>query len=102
MKTLEEQIAVMQHAAEGGDVMRTSVGNGSRMRIIDCTTFNWHDYDYDIVKEPEVLWVNKLLVAPLRYAYSGVRDAGAAAEQSGRPLEDFEYIAKRFVESPEE
>lgn len=49
MKTIEEQIKVMQHFADGGAI-EYSYPNSTAWRKIDCPTWDWNCYTYRIAK----------------------------------------------------
>ena len=64
MKTIKEQIEVMQHFDNGGKVKRMHK-RGLEVIIYDNKdhrarlSFNWNDYDYEIHKEVKPLFPNK-------------------------------------------
>lgn len=55
MKTLKEKIAVMQAFAEGKKIVVSSgeIKNSSA----SSPTWNWKECDYDVVKEPDIVYV---------------------------------------------
>ena len=62
MKTLKEQIKVMQAYADGKTIKKTlkyngAIANFSRKEELPQAVFNWSTYDYDIVEEPTVRFV---------------------------------------------
>ncbi len=60
MKTVQEQIVVMQAYADGKTVRRTNTIKGFLLDIhIDDAPmpFNWQNYEYDIVQEPIVRYM---------------------------------------------
>ena len=54
MKTLKEQIKVMQGADDGGDV---EVNSGKVWHETPFPSWNWADKDYRIKPEPMEFWV---------------------------------------------
>lgn len=65
MKTIKEQIEIMQHFENGGEVKRVHlVGDHSDLKIFSKDKhshicFNWNDYDYEIHKEVKPLFPTK-------------------------------------------
>ena len=62
MKTLKEQIKVMQAYVDGKTIKQTVRRNGTVLKITyqeesSPRAFNWADYDYDIVQEPIVKYM---------------------------------------------
>ena len=63
MKTIKEQIEIMQHFENGGEVKRVHlVGDHSDLKIFSKDKhshicFNWNDYDYEIHKEVKPLFL---------------------------------------------
>ena len=58
MKTIQEQIEVMQHFARGGEV---EFNNGFDWRSILEPQWNWDDYNYRIKKQKETIIIEKWL-----------------------------------------
>ena len=57
MKTIEEQMVVMQAYADGKRINRTNRAQHTMVLdyfFTDEEGFNWEDFDYDIVEEPVV------------------------------------------------
>ncbi len=80
MKTLQEKIAVMQHAANGGKV-RITDRKGSVVVDKGATlNWNWECVDYDIVEEPKRVWVNEYADGG-RCAYNTAEMAKRAANK---------------------
>ena len=61
MKTIEEQIAVMQHFANGGKVEVFDSGYESWEELED-TDFNWGYRDYRIKEKKQTVTIEKWLV----------------------------------------
>lgn len=58
MKTIQEQIEVMQHYANGGEI---EFNNGEEWMIISEPQWNWYDCDYRIKESKEELIIEKWL-----------------------------------------
>ena len=61
MKTIEEQIAVMQHFANGGKVEVFDSGYKS-WEELENTDFNWRYRDYRIKEKKQTVTIEKWLV----------------------------------------
>ena len=95
MKTLPEMIAVMQ-AADGGAKIRSRIYeyDSDIWRITDNPVWDWAHYDYEVVPEPLVIWVNEYPGKDFSLAYL----SQAAADQ-GKSEGRIRCI--RFVEDME-
>lgn len=58
MKTLSDQIAVMQHVENGGSIVIKNLEGSVNQIILNPTyiAFNWSSLDYDIYDIPENFW----------------------------------------------
>lgn len=67
MKTIEEQIAIMRHFANGGVIERynTVIDNWEEFSPY---SFNWSDYDYRIKEQKKTATIEKWLIQKTIYA----------------------------------
>lgn len=59
-KTLHEQIEVMQHFANSGDIERYNVETDN-WDLMGTHQFNWSDYDYRIKEQKKTIIIEKWL-----------------------------------------
>lgn len=102
MKTLAEKIAIMQAALEGKKI-RYTYADKTRSewrlaKVAENLGWDWVLFDYEVVPEPEVLFVNKRRSTML-YSY---RSAAAATASARGEEGNYEYIAKKFIEATDE
>ena len=60
MKSLEEQIEVMQHAFDGGSILKLRLNDKVESLIITDTAdikFNWTENDYEIYFSPDIKFI---------------------------------------------
>ena len=63
MKSLEEQIEVMQHAFDGGSILKLRLNDKVESLIIVDTAsikFNWTENDYEIYFSPDIKFLKTL------------------------------------------
>ena len=57
-KTIQEQIEVMQHFANGGEV---EYYENKKWFKVSVPTWDWHDYDYRIKEQKKTITIEKWL-----------------------------------------
>lgn len=66
MKSLKEQIEVMTHFMNGGEV---ECCDNNNWLIKDSNVFNWYDFDYRIKEEKKTVTIEKWLCKDLELNY---------------------------------
>ena len=61
MKTIQEQIEIMQHYANGGEVEYYNEGGSKRGIMKSTDAFDWGNYDYLIKKQKNTITIEKWL-----------------------------------------
>lgn len=80
MKTLKEQIAIMQ-AADNGEEIQFRNLESEPWLTATVRVFDWATYDYQVLSKPKDIWANEYpMVAGIKiYGYSNPSDALANA-----------------------
>ncbi len=73
MKTLKEQIEVMQHFEDGGKIDYQDGGlPWVPWGFKESPSFNWNRYDYRIKKELRVIWVTHYDNGKIKNVYRSI------------------------------
>ncbi len=92
MKTIQEQIAIMQAFADGKTIeYRNAL---ERWEPIKDPLWNWTNFDYRIKPEPKVIWVNEYPSGRCHVCHETKIDA-VHAQHAGA-------VAVHYIESPEQ
>ena len=93
MKTLDEQIAVMQAARDGAEIECANLGDIEwQKKMSELNSWNWLEVDYRVKPQPQVFYVNK-------YPHTGHRsreDAESSAQPDRIACIRIEYMEGQF------
>ena len=94
MKTIEEQIEVMQHFANGGEI---EFFHGAWVPLID-PDWNWVDYDYRIAKPRVTVTIEKWLTYNNMYNTYSILETSKIDTMVGSILQKVKLIDSYEVE----
>ena len=61
-KDLKEQIEIMTHYLNDGEVECVEKGNNNNWEIVDAPCWNWYDFDYRIAISKQKVTIEKWLI----------------------------------------
>ena len=90
MKTIQEQIEIMQHYANGGEVEYYNEGGSKRGIMKSTDAFDWGNYDYLIKKQKNTITIEKWLCKEGNDSYYIAEVSDISGYEKVKLLESYE------------